>query len=269
MDNGLNIKISDIVFQVFCNEAGSRRLLKKFFTAFLSDREWPPDMRIFVTIDKGWQARPEGMSRTQWGSDSLFLKTQSFDAQIDFFKNKADVVNDPEWGIAWPIRVLISWVLMRKGGVFLHASSILDEERRISYVFSGPSGSGKTTIARLSQEKDTVLTDETTAVARCGDSYNAYATPFAGEYGPVKKNTGGTIKALFFIRQDTRFAHRWLSGREAVQQLFLNSRVHTTGPLITDILFTTFEHFVKTIPCYELSVRPEPGLWRYIDDNIG
>ena len=269
MDYDLNIKISDIIFQVFCNEAGPRRLLKKYFTAFLSDQERPPDMRISITIDKGWQARPEVMSHTKWNGDKLSVKTEFFNAQIDFSKNEANVVHDPDCGIAWPVRVLSSWVLMRKGGFFLHASSILDEERRISYVFSGPSGSGKTTIARLSQKKDTVLTDDTTAVARRVDSYNAYATPFSGEYGPVKKNTGGTIKALFFIKRDTRFGHKRLSAREAIQQLFLNSRIHTTDPVITDNLFTTFEHFVKKVECYELSVKPEPGLWRYIDDNIG
>ena len=269
MDYGLTIEVSNIVFRVFCNEPGPRRLLKKYFTPFLSDQERPPDMRISITTDKAWQARPEGMSLTRWDSNKLSVKTESFDAQIDFSKNKANVVHDPECGLAWPVRVLSSWVLMRKGGFFLHASSILDENRKTSCVFSGPSGSGKTTIARLSRERDTVLSDETTAVARCGDSYHSYATPFAGEYGPVKKNTGGTIKALFFIRKDVAFSHKRLRPREALQQLFVNSRTHTTDPIMTDNLFTTFEHFVKTVECYELSIRPDPELWRYIDDNIG
>ena len=269
MDHVLKIKISDILFQVFCHDAERRHLLKKYFAVFLVDPERPADMRISITIDKAWQPRPDGMFHATWDHDQLSVKTQSFDGQIDFSENEANVVLDPECGIAWPVRVLGSWVLMKKGGFFLHASSILDEARRISYVFSGLSGSGKTTIARLSRKNDTVLTDETTAIAQCGNHYSAYATPFSGEYGPVRKNKGGTIKALFFIKKDMRFGHKRLSSREAIQQLFLNSRTHTIDPLMTDSLFTSFEHFVKTVPCYELAIKPDPGLWRYIGDNIG
>jgi hypothetical protein len=269
MENSLNIKIADTLFKISCNAYQPLRILEEHYRTFLSPFGPEPDLRISVILDEGWQVRAESPSYAKWNADTFSVKTQYFDAQIDFSKNTADVVQDPDCGIGGPVRILCSWVLMRKGGFLLHASSILNEERRHSYVFSGPSESGKTTIARLSRGKDTVLTDETTAVARCGDSYDAYATPFAGEYGPVKKNAGGPIKALFFIKKDARFWHNRLKSQEAARRLFCNSMMHTTDPVMTDILFTTLEHFVKTVECYEFSVKPEPGLWRYIGDNIG
>ncbi len=92
-------------------------------------------------------------------------------------------------------RLLCSFLLMQKGGVLLHASSVVDGGR--AWVFSGPSGSGKTTIAGLAGDR-LVLNDETIALRPGPRGWEACATPFYGSGGPsmARTNERAPIRGL-------------------------------------------------------------------------
>src|SRR6202020_755692 len=74
-----------------------------------------------------------------------------------------------------------SYALLERGGLLLHASSVLSKGR--AYAFVGPSGAGKTTMARLAAPRP-VLSDEVTALrpsASSGAPFDCFPTPFWGD----------------------------------------------------------------------------------------
>ncbi|MBN1527392.1 MAG: hypothetical protein JW919_07410 [Candidatus Omnitrophica bacterium] len=180
-------------------------------------------------------------------------------------KGTASLATGAEFGIADVLRLLTSVTLLRRQGFLLHASAVLRKGH--AYVFFGPSESGKTTVARLSGE-DKILTDETAAIALSGNAYYAYATPFAGEFEKVSENTGGPIRALMLLRKDDKFAHRALSRKEAVQELFRSVIMPPADIRTFNAVFAALDALAAGVPCYEFHFKAEPELWRYIDGSI-
>ena len=263
MMHSLRLNIANTEYQIFTNSLRHILWLKKNYKTFLSLSESKPDLQIILKIDKKWKRDPRlfSPSKSIWHKCRFSTKTRFFDMEIDFKQSKAKVSAAPGLGPVDLVRFSCAIMLIRKEGFFLHASAVLDGKS--SFIFFGPSESGKTTIARLSKDK-TVLTDETTALARCNGSYNAYATPFAGDFGRVKENTSGPIKAIFLIKKAARFGRKKIKANDAVKQLFCNAIMPIDGPEISYYLFNTFEQFVRRVPCYELYFKAEPEIWRYI-----
>lgn len=261
MKHSIILKMADTVFRISCDEVLPIAWLRKNYAAFLSTRR--PDIDIPVVLDKKWEERPDPFRPPppRWRDDAVSFETQLFDVDLDFTKRRAAVRADPDFGPVDLVKCLYSMVLMKKGGFLLHASAILDKSG--AYVFFGPSGSGKTTIARLAGER-TVLTDETAAIAVRGDSYNVYATPFAGEYGEIRKNADGPVKAVFLIRKGASFCHEAIGFSDAARQLSCNAMVPAIDRKIADTLLGTFERFVRKVPCRVLYFKPEEEIWDYV-----
>ncbi|MGO8997470.1 MAG: hypothetical protein ACLQVI_29495, partial [Polyangiaceae bacterium] len=82
------------------------------------------------------------------------------------------------------LRIICSYALLERGGVLLHASSVVSNGR--AFAFVGPSGAGKTTMARLAAPR-AVLSDEVTAVRPRGSrpatepAFDCFPTPFWGD----------------------------------------------------------------------------------------
>lgn len=197
-----------------------------------------------------------------WDGSNLTVKAQVFDLTMDFRKQEAMITASRNLGIVDLLRFLTSLVLVKRGGFLSHASAILDSKGRV-FVFCGPSESGKTTIARLSGGK-TILTDETTAIVRMNGDFYAYATPFAGEFGQVEKNTGAPIRAIFFINKAGQFSHGKLTVPEAIRKMLCSAILDFYDAKLYNYLFDTLSALVKTVPCYELRFRAEPALWEYL-----
>lgn len=266
--NSFKTDIADICFELSSEKMSRIDALRDGFTPFISSGSKEPNFRVHIKFHKNNKIKHGAFYITHmWKDEYVQIKTSGFSAGIDFSKNRIDVASDPDYGVGGIIKTVLSAILIKEGGFLLHASSVLKKERGASYVFAGPSESGKTTIARLA--RDLVLTDETTAVKRERGEYRAYSTPFSGEYGNVKENSAGMLKALFFIQKGPSFTHRRLTNGETVRNLFVNAMARTTDPNTANMLFANFSRFAGSVPCHELFVRPVPELWRYIDEHIG
>ena len=262
----VKIEIANNVFQISSDSEWHILWLKDNYSTFVSQAS--PDLEVFLKLDKKWAERPDSFlpPKAEWRENLLHAKMRSFDIDIDVPGRTAMVRASPQFGIVGLVKFLSSIMLMKKDGFLLHASSVLNGGS--SCIFFGPSGSGKTTIARLAGQR-AVLSDETAAISRRGNSYYAHATPFAGEFGRVRKNTGGPIKAAFFLNKDTRFFHKRLGRGEAIKKLFCSVMMDLADPGIADSLFSSFDMFVKSVPCYDLYFKPKNTIWRYIDGIAG
>ncbi|MDD5730492.1 MAG: hypothetical protein PHN57_05140 [Candidatus Omnitrophica bacterium] len=259
MTPSVKIKIADIVFKINCESPKPVLWLKKNYELFLTKDK--PDL----SVDLKLSARKREVSkayRIKWKhSGRLLIEAGPFDLDIDFPGKKAYVRADNDLGPADLMRFLGFIMLCRRKGLLLHASAVLD--KGFSYVFFGPSESGKTTIARLSQARS-VLSDEAVAITGGNGEFKAYATPFAGEFGSVKENTGGPVKAVFLIVKAKRFSHRIVGQKEALKELLRNNLVNIPDPVITNHLLDTLTLLVKEVPCYRLYFKPQKAIWRYI-----
>ena len=97
------------------------------------------------------------------------------------------------------LRIICSYALLERGGVLLHASSVVSNGR--AFAFVGPSGAGKTTMARLAAPR-AVLSDEVTAVRPRGSrpatepAFDCFPTPF---WGDMVRERAGSAAPLAFI----------------------------------------------------------------------
>src|SRR5262245_36982732 len=161
-------------------------------------------------------------------------------------------------------RLLCSFLLMETGGVLLHASAVVDGRR--AWVCCGPSGRGKQTIAGLAGARP-VLNDEPVARGAGPRGWEACATPFYGSGGPAmaRVNERAPLRGLCFLRKATHFAHRRLSGSEAVARAFPEVMLPKRDGRVTERLLATLAALAEAVPVWELTFAPAPALWSYLD----
>jgi hypothetical protein len=160
--------------------------------------------------------------------------------------------------------MLCSFWLLQEGGLFLHASAVVERGR--AWVFSGPSGSGKTTIASLAGRRR-VLNDETIALRPGPRGWTACATPFYGSGGPTmaRANASAPLRGLCFLRKADRFAHRRLSPAEAVARAFPEVMLPKRDPRVAEQLLAALAALAAAVPAWELGFAPRAALWSYLD----
>lgn len=160
------------------------------------------------------------------------------------------------------IRIIHSLILAKGGGFLLHSASAIRNGR--AFLFSGVSGAGKTTIARLAPPDATLLTDEISYVRRIHDTYRAFGTPFAGELGTPGENVTAPIAALFFLTKGPENTTRPITHAQAARMLLRNILFFADDTTLVDSLFGLACDFVARVPAYELTFKPEPGVWELI-----
>ena len=149
--------------------------------------------------------------------------------------------------------------LLRHGGMMLHASAVVVEDR--AYLFSAPSGTGKSTHTRLWQqifgEKAQVINDDKPALRCIDGTWYAYGTPWCGKDG-INVNRRVKLAGICFLKQAPHNRIRRLTSQEAVQKIIWQTmrRFKLTENL--DRMLTQVDNLVRRIPVYELENLPEP-----------
>lgn len=261
---GIKLEIAGLVFRVLGADGPARAWLSERYRPFLSDK--PARLTLGVTFQRSWPRGRPPRPRVELDHGTFQITMAACRARGNLTSGRVHVSVPPVPAALNPslFRALCSLLLLREGGVLLHASAVVQQGR--AWLFCGPSESGKTTIARLAGER-LVLNDETVAVRAQGDGYEACATPFFGEGGPAMAltNTRAPLRAVFFLNKADGFAHRRLTAREAIQrawaQVFLPKR---DGPVVDGILANLIA-LTTRVDCFDLFFAPHAGLWEYLD----
>lgn len=162
----------------------------------------------------------------------------------------------PEAGMASVLRWVMSLSLLEQDGLLLHAASGALEGRGV--LLAGPSGAGKTTLSRLLRSQMSLFTDETTALTFTGTMPMIHATPFAGELGPVSGPASAPLEAVYFLTHGPAHRTRLLRPAEAMERLMGCTFLPRQGTAWTAAALATAEQVARSVPCVELSFRPDP-----------
>ena len=153
--------------------------------------------------------------------------------------------------------------LVEYGGFYLHCSAVVLEGR--AYLFSGNSGMGKSTHTRLWQSTfgsgARVINDDKPALRLIDGVWYAYGTPWCGKDG-ININEKAPVAGVCFLKQAPHNAIRRLDNQEALENILKQTIRIFDDPMLLGAVLGHLDHFLKTIPVYELENLPVPDAAR-------
>lgn len=166
-----------------------------------------------------------------------------------------------EYALDSLLRILLTMVLLPRRGFLLHAATVVRDGR--AYVFTGRSGAGKSTVASLSPT-GTVLTDEISLLRFTDGCWQAYGTPFWGEFRAAGQNEHYPIAGIYTLVQATEDRVESLTTKEMIRTLlpcvlFFTSMVEANEDLLRLLL-----GFVAQVSCQRLYFRRDDRFWKVI-----
>lgn len=235
----LNLKFADIA-RFEC--AGKR------YNTFLStDKTGLP-----VLVDLQCEGGPEGHAFS-YDLDG---------ATVHLSEDQAEFQRVPhEYSLDSLIRILLSKLLLDRNGFLLHAASVLLDGR--AHVFTGRSGAGKSTVASLSPT-GSVLTDEI-SLLRCEETrWQAFGTPFWGEFRAGDTNCSAPISGIYSLIQSQQDRLERISPRDALRVLLPNVLFFSSRKQDNEQLLRILTDIVEAIPVYQLYFRRHAAFWKVI-----
>jgi hypothetical protein len=166
-----------------------------------------------------------------------------------------------EYALDSLLRILLTMVLLPRRGFLLHAATVVRDGW--AYVFVGRSGAGKSTVASLSPA-GTVLTDEISLLRFTDGCWQAYGTPFWGEFRAAGQNEHYPIAGIYSLVQSAEDRVEMLATKEIIRALlpcvlFFTSKLDANEELLRLLL-----RFVRQVSCYRLHFRRDNSFWKVI-----
>ena len=183
-------------------------------------------------------------------------------ATVRLGKDQAEFHKVPhEYSLDSLIRILLSELLLDRNGFLLHAASVLADGR--AHVFTGKSGAGKSTVASLSPA-GCVLTDEI-SLLRCVETrWQAFGTPFWGEFRAGDMNCSAPISGIYSLIQAKQDRLERIPPRDALRVLLPNVLFFSGQKQDNEQLLGILTDIVEAIPVYRLYFRRDAAFWKVI-----
>ncbi len=183
-------------------------------------------------------------------------------ATVHLGENRAEFRRVPhEYSLDSLIRILLSKLLLDRSGFLLHAATVAVEGR--AHIFTGRSGAGKSTVASLSPA-GSVLTDEISLLRHVGAHWQAFGTPFWGEFRAGDMNCSAPIVGIYSLVQAKEDRLERLSPRHALRALLPNVLFFSGRKQDNDQLLSILAEIVKAVPVYHLYFRRHAAFWEVI-----
>lgn len=265
----LNIRVAGLVVAIRSDDAPSISTLLRAFTPFVAPPGSPPSVRLDLRIDRTpgiWDVgSPE--PRPAVADGLLAVEHRDF---VGVLKSDAShmVVVHPRYVLAVEnaLRVLAALLLLRQGGLLLHAAGVVREPG--ATVLFGRSGSGKTTAARMARGR-AVLGDDIVALRREPDGWHAFSTPFGGELGRQRRFRSARLSELFRLRQGPSFEVRPIPAARGVSELMQSVILPAALPEDQVLALERCDALQDEVGVHELSFPLDNGLWRWLDGRNG
>ena len=165
--------------------------------------------------------------------------------------------------------ILLSQVLARKQGGYLHAGGLILEGKGLLFV--GHSGAGKSTVVKLMKHKAEILCDDRIALRRWPEGFRIHGTWSHGEVPDVSPGSA-PLKAVFFLDKTPENRMVPLTDKQLIFNRLLACLIK---PLATKEwwgkMITLVEEVVAEVPAYSLCFNKQNGvvdlLNRFLKDS--
>ncbi len=266
MKNRLTIEVAGIPTSLTINDTGLFVQLQDLYREFISGRDC--EINIDINLQDAFERREAAPFGIFFLHDKVVISTDKFSGFLDISKQNGRVDIFCKWHISALgnfLKNVYSILIMKKGGLMLHASGVARRNR--AYIFFGPSGSGKSTVARLSYP-GAILSDDLAVIMRANGLYKAFGTPY---WGDMKANNGMNrsfeVAGLFKLVQDTDVYLKRLARPRAVAEVIAVPNI-SGGLGVTDSLLQLSCELFNRTPCYEMHFLPDNSFWRCIDEEF-
>jgi hypothetical protein len=268
MDTSITISIADIATRFELESEALAEVLRDRYESFISDDRPFSTFRV-TTFDA---ESDETAKKSRLGEqpaltlegNRLGMKRSDFSGAFNIADNRGTLeVHESVYSFDAFYRVFYTWLMLKRGGFMLHASSVVHNGK--GYIFTGSSGSGKSTISGLSAET-TLLSDELTAVLKKNGEYEVHGNPFWGDFQKGTAREKATVSHLFFLRKARENRIEQIPLRIKMKQILQNVLFFGRGLELTDELLSVFTDFMTQIPSAELHFKPDESVWRCIEN---
>ena len=163
-------------------------------------------------------------------------------------------------------RIFYTICTVKLGGVFLHAASLVRDEK--GYVFTGVTESGKSEISEMAKADSIHLTDELSVILPVEGRFQAFGTPFWGLFATGGANRGVPVEKLFFLVRDEKTFEEPLTPAWALPRLMRNVLNFARDPGFNTQLFLNASQLLQSVYFSELHCVPDPSIWPLVDSPI-
>ncbi len=297
MTPGVNLEIAGIPFNITVSISKPSLFTPAVYKPFLHSSGRHPDLSITVETTSGQIPEMDDAeiifhSSESWDlyrRNNLYLVTLHspvldqplWIASADSnFSNMKIILNEKvlkdckdDLRISNPVyypldQIAIMYVLSFINGIIVHGAGGLINDTCL--IFPGRSGAGKSTLAKILEKirENSLLSDERIVLRQENGIFHAYGTPWPGEAG-IARNESGSLKGIFFLHKSERSFIRDLSPGEALRQLIPVASIPWYDREVTGRVLQTCEDIVKNIPAFELHFRPDETVPREIETALG
>jgi hypothetical protein len=267
-DKTITITIAEITTRFELDDATLADELLDRYEAFLTGAEPTAVFRV-TTFDAETRGAREGGSLGEQPvltleAGRLSMTRSDFTAGYDIRGTRGTLeVHRSIYSFDAFYRVFYTWLMLKRGGFMLHASSVV--RKGMGYIFTGSSGSGKSTISGLSPE-NTLLSDELTAVMRTDGGYVVHGNPFWGDFQKGTAREQAPVAHIFFLRKARENRVDQIRMGIKMKQMLQNVLFFGRGMELTNELLTVMTDFMTRVPSAELHFLPDESVWRCIEN---
>lgn len=201
-------------------------------------------------------------------NDTLTIVHRYYEGSYNLTQNEGTVSVSSMFSLMAFIRLVVSVVIINRGGLALHSSCIFKNNR--AHLFAGTSGSGKSTIVKLTDEP-LLYSDEVTLV-RKGQSgiFEVHHSPFRSEFHTDSLDSTEKIAGVFFLQQDSGVYLEPLPQTQALIKLLPNVffPIVARNPFEQKI-FQLCLDFLSQVRAMVMHFRKDNSFWRCIDEEFG
>ena len=248
----LNISIGRVPLSLLISGPNLREKALSRYREFTANSE--AGLPVVLRSDAQSDARPaRNDPNFSYVLDDASLRLDSSGAEFHGVRH--------EYALDSLIRVLLTMVLLPQRGFLLHAAAVVRDGR--AYVFTGRSGAGKSTVASLSPA-GTVLTDEISLLRFSDGCWQAYGTPFWGEFRAAGQNEHYPVGGIYTLVQSAEDRVESLTTKEIIRALLPCVLFFTPSVEANQDMLRLMLQFVTQVPCHRLHFRRNDGFWKVV-----
>lgn len=256
------VEVGRVPIQLNCEDQEYSNVLARRFEGFVRNAS-APLLEFDIELADPRAPDPDDEVRVKRESDRWTIERSDCEAILDVPSGRGRI-RQPRHPYATDtvLRILHSLLLAPRGGLLLHASSVVRNGR--AFVLFGPSGSGKSTMVAMAPPDAIVLSEEISYVRRDGDAYWGCGTPFTGELNRRGDNIDAPLHGLFHLVQGPDDRIEPLSRSAALRVLLQSVLCFAGDTTVTKQVFAAACDLVTLAPVQRLVFRRDPHVWELL-----